>query len=279
MRAVLGVLPLLAIALFSTGCRNCQLVEAELRHQTQKVEELEGRLQLKEGEVNALEATLANLKAELSERGSTAPPETVYKNVGISKISLGPATGGRDVDRDGKDDGLRVMVVPQDYDGDPLKAPGSITVEAQEILSSGEKRPLDSWAIDKDELRRSWRATLLGSGYQLDLPWKKIPGEKMLRVITHFLTLDGRTFHAEKDIAVSRTPKGPPAEGTELKAPLIQSIEPMLGEPLEETSINSPGEIEKTAAWRDAIVLPSPRAIRRESVYLLPIPALRPKSW
>lgn len=185
------------------GCKTCDLVEAELRYQTNRVEKLENELLLKESEIHTLQGTIDGLRHEIDERGSGAPPEAIYKNIGLAKLTLGTLTGGRDLDKDGRADALQVAIEPHDYDGDILKCPGTATIDLYQLQPSGVKKNIGRWEADSEQLRQNWRATMLGQGYQLVLPWQYQPTRENLRVVVQFTTVDGRTFEAERDFQLS----------------------------------------------------------------------------
>ncbi|MFO0945520.1 MAG: hypothetical protein U1D30_06200 [Planctomycetota bacterium] len=216
------------------GCRTCDLVEAELRYQTNRVNELENQVTLKDSEIHTLQTTIDGLRREIDERGSAAPPETVYKNVGLAKISLGTMTGGRDLDKDGRADALQVAIEPHDYDGDVLKCPGTAKIDLFQLQPSGVKKNIGMWEADSEQLRQNWRATVLGQGYQLILPWQYQPTKDKLRVVVRFTTVDGRTFEAERDIQLTgpagslptARPMSPASEPPASSTPQEQAVPP-----------------------------------------------------
>lgn len=226
-----------SLAGLTLGCKHTDLVEAELRHQTYKLEQTESELQLRQAEIHTLRATVDSLRCELEQRGSTAPPETIYRAVGLAKVDLGPLTGVRDFDRDGRADGFQVAIVPRDYDGDVFKCPGSAVVRLVEFTPSGGKRPLGQWEIDQAQLKLGWRVSLLGQGYQIVLPWQEEPTQGKLRAVVQFRTLDGRQFEGERDFEM-KVPTG-----TEAAAPDLLAPEELEGD-------HEP--IEKAARWKTA---------------------------
>ena len=134
---------------------------------------------------------------------ATSPRRLAYP---VHTLTLGRQTGGRDSDATGGDDSLQVVVEPRDADNQPVKVPGTLVVEALEIETSGVKRPLSSWHISEDELRRSYRTGLLTTGYVLVLPWKTFPSTDKLRVAVQLRTADGRLFAADKDVTIRVVP-------------------------------------------------------------------------
>jgi hypothetical protein len=104
-----------------------------------------------------------------------------------------------------------VVVIPKDEDGNPVRVIGNLTIHAQEILPGGVKIPLSSWDIGAEELRRSWKSGLLGSGFQLKMPWKKLPTQDRLRLAVQLNLPDGRVFETDRDISIRPLPAMQPA--------------------------------------------------------------------
>src|SRR5262249_9235250 len=99
-----------------------------------------------------------------------------------------------------------VVLEPRDADGHAIKAPGTLEVQALEILPEGLKKPLCSWQVGPDQLRFNWRSGLFATGYFVVLPWKAWPSVERLRIVAHFTSTDGRGFEAERDGTVHPAP-------------------------------------------------------------------------
>lgn len=244
-RASLFVLPILLTG-FSSGCRNCQLVEAELRFQSDRVIELENQVLLKDAEITTLSTTVLALRDELKERGNAPPPESIYRNMGLARIALGPLTGGRDLNNDGRPDAIEAVIIPFDFDDDPFKCPGSAEIEVFQIETNGAKKPIGHWMVDEEKLRDNWRVTVMGQGFQIVEPWQTLPVTGNLRVVARFMTLDGREFEAEKDIPISMAQKLPmsrSAEDCEVSpnAVSVSKRPPRLGDPLTQADLDGDG--------------------------------------
>lgn len=212
---------LLVPLLFLMGCRHAQLIEAELRYQNNRVYELETLLAQRDAEIHTLQAQLAVYQVERPcddcESSSCKPgadcnsptAEGIYKCGALSQIVLGSLTGGRNPDECGVPTGFAVMVIPQDYDGDAFKCPGNAEVTLYQKEKNGRWTAIGTWEIGPAEIRKSWRSSLLGSGYQWNLPWQQMPTSPSLKVVVQFITLDGRVFDAEREFEVKLT--GTPA--------------------------------------------------------------------
>jgi hypothetical protein len=227
------------------GCRqtSSEYVEAELRVQSRKVADLQNILAQRDAEIQTLRSTVTTYQA--SHVKPTEAPETVYRDTALSRISLTLATGGKDADLDGKDDGMVVGVAPHDYDGDAFKCPGNCKVQLFEAPASGARKQIGEWIFPAERLRTLWRSSLLGQGYHLTFGWQTPPTEKRLRVLVTFSTVDGRTFEAEKEFDVSLQAKGPPklpggrldAEPTE--SPVIETKAPISTDPPKPAGLGS----------------------------------------
>ncbi len=186
----------------SLGCRNCDLVEAELRSRDTDLRETRADLARAEAQNEALVRELASLRHGLP---TNISPELASQTYTLKQIALGRGTGGLDEDDCPGDEALQVVLEPRDGDGHTIKAPGSLHVEALEISPEGVKTPLASWDLTPDQLRHTWRSGLLSTGYFIVLPWKKWPTTQKLRVVAQFTLIDGRLFEADKDVTIHVT--------------------------------------------------------------------------
>ena len=214
-------------AVSALGCRNpCEPVERQLHARENELlaarEELERCHAINEGLQMELQAAHGDPNAA-APGDADKPSAMVYP---IRSLTLGLQTGGRDGGATGGDEALQVVVEPRDADNQSVKVPGTLQIQALEITPSGLKQPLSNWQISEDELRRSWRAGLLTTGYVLVLPWKAWPSTEKVRVVVQFHANDGRLFEADKDITVRVVPAAkrpppmpPPDDGPTLPPP------------------------------------------------------------
>ena len=202
LRAALLVLAFLGLS----GCASCDLVEAELRYQNNRVYELEQAVCERDAEIAMLRATVTDLYA-VRETPAPGIAESAYLHAALSRISLGITTGGKDSDHDGRDDAIQAMLVPHDYDGDAFKCPGVATLTLYEIMPTGIKEEIGAWQFEGDALRQTWRSTLLGQGYLLLIPYDQPPSHQKLRLVARFETEDGRAFEAERDVEIAPAPQ------------------------------------------------------------------------
>jgi hypothetical protein len=189
----------------AAGCshHNCEQVESELRDKEAKLTEMTE-------EVHRLRSTNDAMQRELVaiHQGVAAkvPPEVAAQVYGVTSLVLGRQTGGYNHDDAPGDEALQVVLEPRDVDGHAIKAPGSLEVQALEILPEGIKKPLCSWQVGPEQLRFNWRSGLFATGYFVVLPWKVWPSVEKVRVVAHFTSTDGRVFEAERDVTVHLAP-------------------------------------------------------------------------
>lgn len=187
------------------GCRNkCGLVENQLRAREDDVHFLRDELDRSECMNQALTRELAARQGLPGPCGVVERPTEPYP---VKAIRLGRGTSGKIADCGG-DEALTVQVEPVDCDGQTIKAPGGLYVEAIEVTKEGLKRPLSAWEVPPDELRRKYQSGLFTSGYVVTFPWKVAPTTEKLRVLARFKMLDGRVFEADKDITIRLLPEG-----------------------------------------------------------------------
>jgi hypothetical protein len=220
------------------GCRSCGRVESELRARENDVRELREELDRCGVYSQTLQQEVHALRGQLG-IPLDGPPPAAYP---VQKLTLGPRCGGRSNGIGPGDDALQVEIEPRDPDNTVIKAPGQALVQAQEITSQGMKRPLSSWLIPPEMLRKSWVNGLLTTGYLLNLPWKVWPTTEKLRITTTFQLADGRVFEADRDVTVrimpvnqrptvvsNPNPKAtppPPGDGTPSLLPPPRLIDP-----------------------------------------------------
>jgi hypothetical protein len=270
--------PLLC-ALLIAGCQNCDLVESELRARENDVAHLHGEVQRLHAQNVALERELVAVRHDTAAK---ITPELASQTYSLQRIVLARQTGGYDNDGVPGDEALQVVIQPLDPDGQSIKAPGSVNVQALEITTEGLKRPLAVWHVNPDQLRRSWRSGLFSTGYFLLFPWKHWPTNPHLRVVVHFTLADGRAFEADKDVTIRLPPDGPsgtPPPPGPPGPPPPDSVPPdgPVGPPLDpDTPLPPPRKVDApagpavpTAAWLEAPAPPLSTAVQM----LKPVPA------
>lgn len=196
----LGVCPLM-------GCahQRTDLLEAELRTKEDQIYDLQAALQRAEGCNVAMQQEIVALRQSPA---CKVTPELASQLYTLKEVQLGRLTGGLDEDSCPGDEALQVVLEPHDCDGQSIKAPGALHVLALQITPQGLKAPLSSWDISPNDLRKSWRSGLFGSGYYVVLPWKLWPASPKLRIVAQFRLADGRVYEADRDVTIHLAPAG-----------------------------------------------------------------------
>ena len=206
----------MAVAVSLTGgCRQVTGVAGK----NEKQDLLEAELRTREREVLELRSENAHLRGlvDVYGRGAAAtvtaggpvvpgPVLSAGETNIVRGVALATGTGGRDDDGLPGDELLQVVIAPKDADGTAVKVPGRAVVSAAEFTPEGQKVPIGRWDITPEQLRRSWKGGLLGSGYFLPLQWDLPPTSGRVRVTVQFTTTDGRPFEADRDVTVKPLP-------------------------------------------------------------------------
>jgi hypothetical protein len=126
-------------------------------------------------------------------------------------------TGGKNFDDIKGDDGIMIVVEPQDASGQYLSAAAPVAVVVLDPYKSGKAAYVARWNFDTVDTAGLLRKSALGRGIYLNLPWPNQPPEhSQLKLYVRYLTPDGRKLGAQKDITVDvpvqvsdrRTPAG-----------------------------------------------------------------------
>lgn len=188
------------------------------------------------------------------DQGPPTCPEQIHLTSSVKDIALGRQTGGYHEDRAPGDEALQVVLEPRDCDGHAIKAAGMLRVQALEISPDGLKKPLSTWDVPPEQLRRTWKSGLWSNGYYVILPWQTWPTTEKLRVVAQFVLTDGRVFEADKDVTLHLAPANSrkPANDT-LPAP--RSVEPE--KPADGPEL-SPAHLKQISYLSDAVHLGRP---------------------
>lgn len=225
-----------------TGCRSNprkDLVQAELRVKDSDLRELKSELERSHAYNQCLQRELRAIQGMVPPPVAGGAPGVVagLPSTRVCSLTLGRQTSGIDDDGMAGDEALQVVLEPRDADNHTIKGMGNVLIQVLEVTSEGVKRPLCSWQVDPEILRKSWRNGLFGSGYSVALSWKTWPTNAKLRVLAQFVTEDGRLLEADKDVVVKLAPE------SLRKPPVIE--EPKLpGLPREGDLLPSPRKVE-----------------------------------
>jgi hypothetical protein len=260
------------------------LLESELRARERQLREAREEVARLEFHSEALQRELW----ALHQGAPRLPPEHTAQVTSVRRIVLGRQTGSYDQGRKSGGEGLQVVIEPRDGEDQRIKAPGAAHIDCLEISPEGLKTPLSSWEVSPEQLRRTWREGLFGTGYYVLLPWKEWPSSPQLRVVVRFTVPDGRLFEADRDVTVRSAPPAwshspPPGEprGPLLSEPTLTLPPPRKLEPAPPGSPSVPppptppdrpaasDAVEPTAHWRPgpadgAVYLRRPLPLRAE---------------
>jgi len=225
--------PLLGLSLFAffvAGCKNKDLLEAQLRTRDNDLRVLREELERMEGYNCALQGEVSALRG--GPQVDRVSPEFAGQTYTLKSIQLGRLTGGLNDDNDPGDEALQVLVEPKDYDGHTIKAPGGLVISVFETTPEGIKKPLSTWQIPASRLHAKWRSGLFSTGYYFVFPWKVYPTYDRIRIVAQLTLSDGRVFEADKDASIKLVPeqyrkKGVP-QSDPLEAPPDPADEPPL---------------------------------------------------
>ena len=131
----------------------------------------------------------------LADRPSLTPGQT-ESLVTVRGIQLGRLTG-----LDGQD--LTIHVVPTDVDGDPIKAAGTISVDAFDLTDNG--HAVGHWAFDAKRTQALWNGTALRYEYVVPCPLGETPQRELTVKVTFVDALTGRTFSQQISVNAQRS--------------------------------------------------------------------------
>lgn len=201
------LLPLLA-ALALCGCRtrgNVELLESRLRQQEDAIAEIQSELSRARNEVAAITRQNDSLRTQLAGRGHEVllpeQADVVFRTASIEVSKL--MSGGLDRDGVPGDDILTVLVAPRDGNGELVKVPGDVQIEALDLTFDGQQRHIGQWQFTSAEAAEFWHAGVLGTGYRFQLPWQQPPTSERLLVHARLVTIDGRQFDTTQEIRVT----------------------------------------------------------------------------
>jgi hypothetical protein len=125
-------------------------------------------------------------------------------DVKVARITLNSRlTGGYDFDGHPGDEGLLVVVEPQNAAGQYVPLPGDLEIEVTDPAQTGPSARLARWTFDSSESAGTIKKSLLGRGMHLQLPWPDhAPKSEKLRVSVRYTPPTGGTFTTHRPIRV-----------------------------------------------------------------------------
>ncbi|PQO33105.1 hypothetical protein [Blastopirellula marina] len=175
------------------------------------------------------------------------PIQEVVTDRVVTKIVLNPKlTGGYNVDNTPGDDGLMVVIEPQNAEGQYVDAAGPVSVVLLDPAFADKEAFVDRWDFDAAYAAEHLQCTLLGKGVHLKIPWTEGPPEhESLQLHVRYTTEDGEVLQEKKEIKIdlrggtsqSWTPATVPLPGPRTAA--------KPSEPSSEASPERPGLLKK----------------------------------
>jgi len=120
------------------------------------------------------------------------------------KISFSRVTGGLDLDGQPGDEGVRVVLIPKDAEGDAVKRAGTVQIDLFDLALVGGDQRIGHWSFTVDQVAHEWVGGFGVDSYSFELKWPggRLPEHRELTVAARFTTLDGRKLSAQKAIKV-----------------------------------------------------------------------------
>ena len=195
------------------GCSTAKTVdvlESRLRHQEDMLAGYESEMKRVKSELGMARHEAEDLRLQLAESGqSTVPAEesgALFRTAGIQFSAL--MTGGADLDGEAGHDGLSVVLVPHDHDGELVKLPGNVELEAFDLSAPGGAQRIGHWTFGQREIHNYWHKGVIQSGYQFELPWQTPPTSEKVLLVGHLSAANGRKFDTTLTVKID-----PPASG------------------------------------------------------------------
>ena len=185
------------------GRGHTDLLEARLRHQEDRLRQMQREADKSDAELAAARRETDLLRSQLTQDGTgillAEQSELLARATGIRVNTL--LSGG--IDRDGAKghEGVSVVLIPHDQQGDPVKLIGTASLELSE-MRDGTPYSLGTWSFPPKELRLHWNSGLFGAGYQFDLDWQVVPQSTALVLDAQLSTADGRQFETSAEVTV-----------------------------------------------------------------------------
>jgi len=202
----LGVLG--SLLLVATGCAghgHVDSIEARLRQQEDELAQLRTGMREANVQLEASQKEADYLKAQLANAdNSSFVPEQAGVLFQVTGLKINTLLSGG-LDRDGLpgDDVVSVLIVPHDYQGEPVKLAGSIDIELIDLSQEPPQQQVGRWTFSPSESRRHWYRGFVGTGFQFDLECQQALQSAKLLLHARLTTVDKRQFDASATITVT----------------------------------------------------------------------------
>lgn len=202
-----GQILLAVLFLCQGGCAsrgNVELLESQLRRQEDQLYAMRLQLAEAESDLSLAQREVQTLRKQVADRGEIALlPEQARSLFRVEGIRVNKfLTGGLDRDGEPGDDLLNVVLTPYDEDGETVKIPGELEVEAIDLSAPRSSPPLGVWRYSSEEVAERWQSGLT-SGFQFRMPWQIVPTSPDIVLHARLTLADGRQFGTSAEIRVN----------------------------------------------------------------------------
>jgi len=175
----------------------------------------------------------------------------------VARIALSPEMcGGYDADGKPGDEGIRLLIQPQNTQGRPIAAPGEVAVVLLDPALVGESARVARWDFSATETAARFRSDVAAAGIHLQRRWPAAPPlHGKLHLFVRYTTADGHRLEADRPIEVALP--GAPAPAPDWVPAESQPSEWEAGSP---PKVRVSGAPSSRAAAR-----PTPPAVERPS--------------
>ena len=136
---------------------------------------------------------------------ATTPVQAAPTDNRIVEIAFHPTMcRGHNFDESPGDDGLYLVVIPRNTQGEPINQSGELTIVVEET-TDGQSTRIAAWEIGTKELSEYLEPIGTSQGYHLSLPWQKsAPTSTAVQVFVKFEAEDGRTMVNRREVSLRR---------------------------------------------------------------------------
>ena len=154
--------------------------------------------------------------------------EVPASDVHVARIVLNSRlSGGYDFDGQPGDDGLLLVIEPQNTAGQYLPLPGDLTITVEDPRRPSADARIARWDFNAVETVDYMKKTLLGRGIHLKLPWpNQPPDQAMLKVFATYHSTDGRQLGASRNVKIDLGANRDPIADTSPASPFETQLLP-----------------------------------------------------
>jgi hypothetical protein len=143
-------------------------------------------------------------KASSTGRAVQTSPATPTSNDPVDRILLNPSlTCGLNADGKPGDEGLAVLIEPQDSRGRLVTRPAPVSVVVLDRQASGQAARVARWDFTAEQVAQRIRRTSAGSGIYFELPWpNQAPAHGDVQLFVRYAADESRQLEAAMPLAI-----------------------------------------------------------------------------